>query len=206
MKMLRKKLGIAAVGSILLALGILSVHAQKDLTVIEKIGQLANEFHYAEITWDATKMESLVTSDFVEDRTDGRGTQTRRRARILSDLRGENLPENLKEVFSKQINSLNELTDISVQRSGRGARFQYKLTERRSLKIPNENPPTEFMRIERFDVSGTAVHRNGKWLLVSLAKTFMPNKQTKEGKEELDAAIKFDLALAVLMAETLKKK
>ncbi len=182
----------------------LSIKAQNDNSVRE-IEQLATEFHDAEIKWNVERLGNILTEEFQETRTDGSGVVTKPKAGIISELRGKDMPETLRKVF-KLIESDRKIADFSAQPVGDKANFKYKLTERSTLKIASENQPFDLNKIERFEVSGTAVRRDGKWLLASLRKTFLPAQNKEPRRNEIDEGIKFDLALVGLMVEALQKE
>jgi hypothetical protein len=132
------------------------------------------------------------------------GAETTSKDEILQQFRDINLPKELKKAFSK-VKHTTEITDFSVQESGGKANFNYNLTKQSRLKISNPSRD-ELKKIERFKVVGTAILRKGKWLLDSVQITFTPAKNIEEARNEIDDAIKFDMALARLMAEAQAKK
>ena len=170
-----------------------------------KIKQRVQDFHNAEIIENDKKLAGLLTDNFNETKIDGRGVETTAsKEKILQELRAADLPKELRRVFSK-VKLTNEITDFSAQESDGKAVFKYNLTKHSQLKISKDSSD-ELKKIERFEVVGTSILRNGKWLLDSIQITFAPAKNIEEARNEIDDAFRFDMALVMLMAEAQAKK
>ncbi len=170
------------------------------------IKQLVKDVHNAEFTRNIEKLANLLTDNFKETNIDGRGARTTLLKETFLDVLSEkDAPEAVKKVFSRIVFA-NKINNFSVRQSGAKANFKYKLTVRKSLKTVSENPPVEFKEIYRLKIVGTAVRRNGKWLLDFRQLTFIRPQNIEQAKKEITDGINFNMALVRLVVEAKKSE
>lgn len=169
----------------------------------QKIKRLVLAVGEAERTINAEKFAALTTDDFSESQTNGMGTKTKSKSQILDELR--KAPEGFKKVFS-MVKVESEMTDASAKKSGDNAEFKFLLTEHSLLKITEDGKTDEFKKVERFETTGTAVRRNGNWLLSSWQKKLSVNSNKAQFDSEIVEQMNFGMATLALLVDSEKSK
>ncbi len=193
-----------------------NVHAQGGSPTNE-LRKLIAEYHEAQSRMDAGKFKKLLDDDFKETTTSGSGTVSATRSELVAAPKNEQ-ERVFIEIYST-IKTNNAISGFTVQAYKNTATFAGNLLRTQSLTVraPKSVRKTaaqgtvedaSFKNTEFFQITGTAIYKNGAWLLVSLQRDVPKASDSiygRDWRDVIDENIKFGLAIAALALDRMDK-
>ena len=164
-----------------------------------ELRKLITEFHDAERVLNSEKMKVLLDDDFKGTTSSGYGTATFSKSQIVGEDLGDKV-EILRKVLSNVVTS-NKISPLLIKGGRNTAQLKYSLTLRMQLKAPDT--AETFKYLERFEIKGTAIRKNGKWQLKTLDKKVPTHKIADD---EITENLNFGIMLVALVLEEEKRR